>query len=146
MRRHRASSMRVALAACAFALVACALALVAGDALAAAAERCVAGRAGSVTLRGVVERRTYPGPPRFESVALGDRPETALYLVLADPVCIAEAPAGKSSLVHLDVEGEKYMALKSRQGTAVTVRGKLFAGEARQHHAPLVLRDVIVPR
>lgn len=41
-----------------------------------------------VTLHGVVVQRTYPGPPNFENIREGDKPETVWVLMLPGPVCV----------------------------------------------------------
>lgn len=41
-----------------------------------------------VTLSGTLVRKTFPGPPNYESVKKGDRPETSWFLDLQESVCV----------------------------------------------------------
>src|SRR6266478_1925975 len=48
---------------------------------------CVPDSAERGTLTGVLELRTYPGPPNYENTATGDKAETGLYLLLDGLSC-----------------------------------------------------------
>jgi len=44
-----------------------------------------------VSLTGALVRKTFPGPPNYESVKKGDRPETNWFLDLGEGVCVNES-------------------------------------------------------
>jgi hypothetical protein len=109
------------------------------------------GYGGKVQLTGTLERRTFPGPPEFESIAAGDAPETVWLLRLDAPVCVARdhkdesgINAGASSLkqVQLLLNQDQYKLYAKWIGTRVTLRGKLF-GAATAHHRTAVLLEQV---
>src|SRR6185503_21224078 len=53
------------------------------------AQPCLAYEPDTVSVRGTIKRRTFPGPPNYESVAKGDQPEVMWVLRLARPVCVS---------------------------------------------------------
>lgn len=53
---------------------------------------CLAYGPSLVTLKGVLTRRTFPGPPNYESIRKGDRPETYWLIELAQPICVNADP------------------------------------------------------
>lgn len=101
-----------------------------------------------VRLTGVLERRTYPGPPNYESVRRGDRPEVGYYLRLRRPVCaVAGAPDAPDQgavtgvrEVQLVAEPAMFAWLRRRVGRVVSARGALFSAHTGHHHAPLLLQ------
>ena len=56
-----------------------------------------------VKLTGTLIRRTFPGPPNYESVRKGDRAETSWFLDLSRPVCVDEDKADNLSLAQNNV-------------------------------------------
>ena len=66
----------------------------------------------TVTVTGTLERRTYPGPPNYESVAPGDLAETGFYLVLGRPICTTDdelaGPQSDVRLVQLVLDQASY--------------------------------------
>jgi hypothetical protein len=114
------------------------------------AEQCLS-YAGRVQLAGVLERRTYPGPPNYESVARGDRPETVWLLRLDRAVCVAPPPAGHDDYdvavdavpaIQLVVTPEQYRRYVSRVGRRVAVSGTLFGQHIGHHHTAVLLAEV----
>src|SRR2546425_11766528 len=84
----------------------------------------------NVTLRGSLERRTYPGRPNFESIKKGDEPETGYYLRLSRPVCTdgdsasADAyPQQDGRLVQLVLEEARFKRLKPMLGRSGKLSG-----------------------
>ena len=106
---------------------------------------------GRVELAGVLARRTYPGPPNYESVARGDRPETAWLLRLDRSACVA-AEAGDATgfnvavaavrEVQLVVTPEQVQRYRGRVGQRVALTGALFGAHTGHHHTPVLLGDV----
>ena len=60
--------------------------------VASAPPACLPPEPATVTLSGVLERQTSPGPPNYDSIAAGDAPETYFVLRLEQPVCLSELP------------------------------------------------------
>jgi len=106
----------------------------------------------TVAITGLLVRKTFPGPPNYESIAKGDTPETGFYLELALSICTTASsdsdvhPATEGvHLVQLVLDQPGYDRLRPRLGQKVTVRGTLFAPNTGHHHAPLLLK-VVHPR
>jgi hypothetical protein len=101
----------------------------------------------SVSVAGILERRTYPGRPNYARIAEGDEPETGFYLRLSKPVCtIADTTAPDAPnlrgvrLVQLVLDSTGYAALRPRLGQRVVLRGTLFGALTGHHHAPRLLQ------
>jgi hypothetical protein len=103
----------------------------------------------TVSIRGRLYRRTYPGPPNYESVAKGDDPETGFYVHLGSPACFV---AGEDSLldfpqqgvkeVQLNLDSTGYARLRPKLQTVVQLRGTLYAAFSGHHHAPVLLKVI----
>jgi hypothetical protein len=98
-----------------------------------------------VSLSGVLERRTYPGRPNFESIDAGDEPETGFYLVLPKAACFdagSDPDAANVSdvrLVQLNLKPEQYDQLRPYLGKSISIQGAVYEAMSGHHHAPVVL-------
>ncbi len=99
-----------------------------------------------VSLRGELIRKTYPGPPNFESVADGDEAETGFYLRLAAPVCTLEGNDDFDNVAQKDIrmvqlvlDKKGYAHWRPKLGKTVTVKGTLFSAFTGHHHADLLM-------
>ena len=100
-----------------------------------------------VQLTGNLIRKTFPGPPNFESVKQGDTPEVAWILHLDKPVCVKARPGDDfdvaiSRLQDLQlVLGNDHDYQRSRKFLArkVIVTGVLFGAHTGHHHTPALL-------
>lgn len=101
-----------------------------------------------VQLSGNVIRKTFPGPPNYESIERGDKPEVLWLLVLSHPICMQEDikepslnPAQKDirkiQLVFRDAAA--YETHKKLVGKGVVAKGTLFGAHTGHHHTPLLL-------
>jgi hypothetical protein len=105
--------------------------------------RCLSYEPAVVTLSGTLVRKTFPGPPNYESVKKGDKPETSWFLDLPESVCVGEDKTEpdlnpKQSGVHeiqLVLQPEQYQRHKGMVGRKVLATGSLF-GEHTGHRAP----------
>lgn len=104
-----------------------------------------------VTVSGKLLRKTFAGPPNYESIRNGDAPETGFYLSVKQPICtIASQSAGADeaksgvSLIQLVLKPEAYELLRPLLGQSITVKGSLFSAQTGHHHAPLLLNFVTV--
>ena len=98
-----------------------------------------------VRLSGTVSLRTFPGPPNYESISGGDRPEKQALLELTLPICVLG-----DSTSDLNQEGEtdqrevtlvpgKGMNLTQYDRVSVSVAGELFHAQTGHHRTPLLL-------
>lgn len=112
-----------------------------------AATTCLAYEPDTVTISGTLVRRTYPGPPNYESLERGDKPETHFYLVPVTSLCTRSGAEpdinprkSDIKLVQLVVDSAGHTQLRPYLDTLVTLRGTLFSAITGHHHAPLLLR------
>ena len=100
----------------------------------------------TVSLTGVVGRRTNPGAPNFESMRRGDRAEQGLFLSLTKAICTRDdsvaGPKVNVRLIQLVLDSAGTAFLKNRLGQRVTLRGTLFGAHTGHHHADLLLSVV----
>jgi Domain of unknown function (DUF4431) len=100
-----------------------------------------------VTLSGTLVRKTFPGPPNYESVKKGDKPETSWLLDFPESVCVNEDKVEpdlnpKRSAVReiqLVLQPQQYGQHKSLVGTPVIATGTLFGEHTAHHHTPVLL-------
>lgn len=94
-----------------------------------------------VTLSGTLERTVFPGPPNYESVESGDKPETYWTLNTRDPIKCAKGSAdwGKKDQFQLIVSGDFYKENEKYLGGKVSVTGKLAYSETGHHHTPIMI-------
>jgi len=103
-----------------------------------------------VELKGTIIRRTFPGPPNYESVKRGDRPEVVWLLILREPICmqedkndpginIAQTDIREIQIVFSEADG--YKKYQSFVGTAKTVivTGTLFGSHTGHHHTRVLI-------
>lgn len=84
-----------------------------------------------MTLIGTLVRKTFPGPPNFESVKKGTKPETGWFLDLPESVCVNEDKVEpdlnpKQSGIHeiqLVLQPEQYAQHKVLLGKRVIATG-----------------------
>jgi hypothetical protein len=100
-----------------------------------------------VRLTGTLIRQTFPGPPNYESVRKGDKPETDWLLDLSRPVCVDQDkvepdlnPAQRDvRRVQLVVDETAYKTHKNLVGKQVVATGTLFGEHTGHHHTPVLL-------
>lgn len=103
----------------------------------------------TVTLTGKVQSRVFPGPPNYESVKRGDRPETTLILSLATPTCTTNKTADDIDVPETDIrevqlvitKPSDWKLLKRLLGKPVVITGTLFHSHTA-HHRTKVLLDL----
>jgi hypothetical protein len=111
--------------------------------------------AGRHELRGVLARQTFAGPPNFESVRRGDRPETYFVLRLGRPICVDDDPADKEGLnvgakgvrtIQLMLDQPQYDRFRPMLGRTITLSGAFMSAITGHHHTPILLDKVQVVR
>jgi hypothetical protein len=100
-------------------------------------------------LRGHLQYTIYPGPPNFEDVRKGDRPEPTYVLRLDRPICLKgdkyADPNKAIRRVQLVGTGATWPLLRASLGQRVSVGLKDPMGaETGHHHEPLVARVMSV--
>jgi hypothetical protein len=93
---------------------------------------------------GSLARETYPGPPNYESIARGDKPETIWVLKLVKAVCVLasheiDVKEDSEKEIQLVLEPRQYKQYRKLLGRKVTVTGKLFHSHTGHHHKRLLL-------
>jgi hypothetical protein len=131
-------------------VTAAALLLAGSTAAVSAAEACLS-YTNRIGLTGRLVQRTYPGPPNYESVARGDRPEKVWLLVLAEPVCMAQDKTDRDGMspaiariAEVQLSATQRDLGGTKPGRTLHVTGKAFAAHTGHHHTPIVLDDVRV--
>jgi hypothetical protein len=108
---------------------------------------CLSYEPAVVTLSGTLVRKTFPGPPNYESVKKGDRPETSWFVDLPESVCVNEDrvdpdlnPKQSGILeIQLVLQPEQYQQRKEMIGRKVVATGTLFGEHTGHHHTPVLL-------
>ena len=109
------------------------------------AQECLSYEADGVHLTGTISKKTFPGPPNYESIARGDEPEIYWVLHLSKPICaIANGDSDAESNVtdlQLILTGKQYKLYRKfiRRKPPVTVTGKLTHAITGHHHTPVLM-------
>ena len=112
-------------------------------------KKCLPYEPAEVSLIGKLVRKTFPGPPEYESIRKGDKPEIFWLIQLRGPLCTnedAENPELNPAYddvreVQLVVVPAQYRRYKNLVGQEVEATGTLF-GEHTIHHRTAVLLTV----
>lgn len=117
---------------------------------------CIDGRNGNapVSFEGRLDRRIFAGPPNYDSLRRGDRPEPAYILTLDRRICIddggqfAELNNRFNRIQLFSGNGRLNARLRAGVGHRVRITGDGFAAQTGHHHASLVvdLRSLTVVR
>ena len=109
----------------------------------AIAQQCLHYEPDTVRIAGVLEQLTFPGPPNYQSISNGDRPQTGYYLRLPNSICTIESPDYEAKtgvkLVQLVLDSLGFATLRPQVGKSVTLVGTLFPAQRPSHHAPILL-------
>jgi hypothetical protein len=112
---------------------------------ASAQEDCYSYETDGAKLTGTISRKTFPGPPNYESVKRGDQPETYWVLHLARSICTkadadndAESNVTDLQLILTQKQYALYRKFIARRAH-VTVTGKLMHAITGHHHTPVLM-------
>jgi hypothetical protein len=108
-----------------------------------------------LTFQGTLSHPVFPGPPNFEDVKKGDRPERAYIITLDAPICatgddfLDSSQSLKTIQLLIDGSSPDSAALKAGlaqlTGKRVQATGKsAFGAQTGHHHAPLLMTLVSV--
>jgi hypothetical protein len=102
-----------------------------------------------VTLVGMVNFKTFAGPPNYESIASGDRAERVALLDLKEPICVRgkspdliNEPRDGITAVQLVIMSSSPVTLV--EGRKVSVTGTLFGSHTGHHRTPVLLQVRVV--
>ncbi|HEY0379041.1 MAG TPA: DUF4431 domain-containing protein [Pyrinomonadaceae bacterium] len=125
------------------------LSLLIATAAAAPAQSCLSYEPAEVQLSGTLSKQVVPGPPNYESVRRGDKPETIWILTLDKAVCVTgntddvNEPEQNVTDLQLALQQDQFAQLRRVTGRKVhaAASGKLFHAHTA-HHRTKVLLDV----
>ena len=107
-----------------------------------------------IKLEGIIQIKTYPGPPNYENIATGDIPESCPYLFLQQPFDVeptaldlaagnSDDPEFKIDSVQLIIHYQSPSWKKNREyitaGGHVRLSGSLFHAFTGHHHTKVLL-------
>ena len=109
--------------------------------------KCLKYGPSTVQLTGTIVRETFPGPPKYEGIRKGDRPETYWLLDLPQPICVDEDKTEPESSpaqtgirrIQLVLDPKAYKKYKGLVGKRVFAEGTLYAGINIHHRTPVLL-------
>jgi hypothetical protein len=116
----------------------------------ASAQDCLSYETDGISLTGTISKKTFPGPPNYESIKKGDKPETYWVLHLEKPICTTasgDSDAEKDITdLQLTVTGKQYALYRKYLGGKVTVTalGKLSHAITGHHHTPVLMEVVAI--
>lgn len=101
----------------------------------------------NVTVRGVLLRATYPGPPNYRSVSGGDAPETYWMLKVDKPIFAkgesmedgSPFMTDQTQLIQLILTQDQYDKWEQMMGKKVQATGEIFIGHNGHHNTPVLL-------
>ena len=107
-------------------------------------QNCLSYDPAVVALTGTVKKVTFPGPPNYESVTRGDRPESTWVLYLNHPACVMKNDLndneGQVLTMQLVFSDPNLVArYKPLLGKQVTVEGTLFHSQTGHHHTKVLI-------
>ncbi len=124
-------------------LFALTLFLFALTAQASAQKNCLSYDKDAVSLTGSISKKTFPGPPNYESIRKGDKPETYWILHLAKPICTTASGDNDAEKNVTDLQlilTEKQFAHYRRfLGRRARVTGRLSHAITGHHHTPVLI-------
>jgi len=113
----------------------------------ASSSGCLSYEPAAMSINGTLTRKTFAGPPNYESVRKGDRAETNWLIELHSPVCVFEDKTDpdlnpsqdRVSEIQLVLTREEYQMYKEMVGREVIAKGTLFGAHTGHHHTPVLL-------
>jgi hypothetical protein len=112
-------------------------------AAAAQQQECLAYEPAVVQLIGTISKKTFPGPPNYESIKKGDKPETYWVLDLPDTVCTQASGDNEAVDAVTDLQliltQKQYALYRKFLGRRVNVTGRLSRAITGHHHTPVLM-------
>jgi len=106
--------------------------------------KCLKYKPHAIELTGTVKRVTFPGPPNYESVDEGDRPEQYWVLYLPKAICVDIDPnndinEAEKNIKSLQLIIHDYDTYSNLLGQKVTVKGELTHAITGHHHTNVLI-------
>jgi len=116
------------------------------------ADSCYHYKPAVVALTGRLIQRTLPGPPNYQSIARGDRPDIVDFLILDAPICtIADYKDSPNTdvfrgqdTIHVRRAEATWHDVRRLTGQRVTVRGTLAEWGRGTYRTPVVIDPTAV--
>ncbi len=110
----------------------------------AAENKCLKYEPATIELTGNTKRVTFPGPPNYESIEEGDKPERYWVLYLPNPICVDGDPDNEMNEAEQNVRSlqliiRDYDKYNNLLGRKVTVTGELMHGFTGHHHTDVLV-------
>jgi hypothetical protein len=118
----------------------------------AAAQECYSYEKDGVSLTGTISKKTFPGPPNYESIKNGDKPETYWILHLAKPICTTASADNDAESNVTDLQlilpakndarfKKDYARFRKLVGRSMdlVVLGRLTHAITGHHHTPVMM-------
>jgi hypothetical protein len=95
-----------------------------------------------VSLRGTLTRQVFAGPPGYESIARGDKPEIYYVLKVHQPLCVIATPSDPDEPAVKNVTNiqmmltgqDQYVLLERLIDKPVRLSGRFIAAHTGHHH------------
>ena len=87
----------------------------------------------TVNIVGILQREVFPGPPNYENINSGDRPETVWFVDIDDARYVSETGEQRIQLI---LPENQYNYLLNQ---TVVATGTLFDAHTVHHHTPVLL-------
>ncbi len=109
---------------------------------------CLDGEPTVVKIVGEFYKKTFPGPPNYESVEKGDRPETQWILKLDAPICAAITSQEEAWIKFIIRDVKEVMLVLLQKGIykkeylmheRVVVTGTLWEAHTGHHRTPVLI-------
>jgi hypothetical protein len=102
-------------------------------------------------LSGTLVAKTFPGPPNYESIEAGDKPEKYWLLKLEHPIWVADDPSdqlnhGAADLeeIQLILSRDEFRRYKHLLGKPIKLSGSFMSAISGHHKTPVLLENVTI--
>jgi len=110
-------------------------------------DACLESEPAIVKIKGKYFQKTFPGPPNYESIKKGDRPETQSILKLDNTICAAITSQEKSWIKWIIRDVKEVTLVFLKKGIykneylmqRVVVTGTLWEAHTAHHRTPLLM-------
>ena len=99
------------------------------------------------SITGKLVKRTFAGPPEYQSVEKGDMPEVVYLLELVNPICFYGTPGDELNsqdvagvaIVQVGPTDEDWLSFKKLAGKRVKAVGTFLTAHTAHHRAPVLM-------